>query len=374
MRGGILSAGVAAVTQQKTTLGVRARRLALELHGPPDDMRLSTQSNSYHHHHHQDSQQRENVNQQQPQQQQDALITSLRDHEIVVVRLYKEEEEETTLSLYPPPEDKDSSSDDDDDENKDKTAAQEGFLSMRSYRVEEIAVLEQKKNICVIQVGHGDEIKVYDVLFESKEESVNFCQQFNQLRDWELARSKRQAELYKEKQKHKTTPGGGEKHAASVNLLVEIVSATNLPESNNAFGLPRNPFVMVKMGGSEIHRTKAISHTLDPVWSLETGSLFLVQRKPEDFFSSTGGITFLVSDAPTIATTKALGRVRIGLQDMLNMQGSRERFEIALEKDVPASSSPSALYLRIKEASKSDIEVSLHDMFLRNKKLRPNAH
>ena len=113
------------------------------------------------------------------------------------------------------------------------------------------------------------------------------------------------------------------------------------------------------MGGNEIHRTKVLSKTVDPVWSLETGSLFLVQMDPHDFFTATGGTMFLLGDHHSLGTSKVLGRVRVGLQQLLQMKGERVGFDIALENDIQVLSSVSAqLYLRIKEASKSDVEVS----------------
>ena len=92
----------------------------------------------------------------------------------------------------------------------------------------------------------------------------------NLLLDAELLRSKWQAHLYKTEpqpqpktnDEHATTP---ERH---VNLLVEVVSATNLPppDNGNGSGSTRNPLVVVHMGaGTELHRTRALPKTLDPI-------------------------------------------------------------------------------------------------------------
>lgn len=227
---------------------------------------------------------------------------------------------------------------------------------MKSYRIEDIAVLDRRSDVCEIRVGSGDETKVYDIRFQSEEESLNFAELVERLRASELSRSKRQAELYK-KEKKKKGSGHDSTEETSIDLLVEIVSATNLPTAGTFSA--RNPYIIVRMGGSEIHRTKVLSKTLDPIWSLETGSLFLVQMDPNEFFSSTGGMTFLLGDYHSLGTNKVLGRVRVGLQQLLQMKGERVGFDVALENDIQLLSSVNArLFLRIKEASKSDVEVS----------------
>lgn len=341
--------GIATATAVAMPLWRRFRRIAIEIHGPPEDMRIYGPSPSL-------------------DQEQDDIM--LQEHEIVVVRVFRTV---GSSSSHDTDNDKQGtkkqSTSDVEDEGEEEEEEEEPPL--RSYRVEDLAVLDQKRNVCEVQVGHGDEAKVYDVLFQSEHESMAFSAQFNQLRDLELARSKQQAQLYKEKQKaeNETIRKGSKetnkktrnsKNSLSVDLLVEIVSATNLPGSNSSFGFPRNPFVIVKMGGSEVHRTKALSNTPDPVWSLETGSLFLVQKNPEEFFASTGGMTLLIRYAHTIATHKVIGQARVGLQQLLSMNGERERFDIVLEKDVQAPAGFCSLFLRIKQAVKSDIEVSLY--------------
>ena len=347
--------GIATATAMVVPLWHRLRRIAIEIHGPPEDMRINDPSPL-------------------SRKEQDDII--LKEHEIVVVRLFRTVESSSSPSPSPShhtDDDKQGTkkqSTSDSEEEGEEEKEEEEELPLRSFRVEDLAILDQKRNVCEVQVGHGDEAKVYDVTFQSEHESMAFSAQFNQLRDLESARSKKQAQLYKEKQKaeNETFNKGSKetnkntsksKNHLSVDLLVEIVSATNLPGSNSSFGFPRNPFVIVKMGGSEVHRTKALSSTPDPVWSLETGSLFLVQKNPEDFFASTGGITFLISYAHTIATHKVIGQARVGLQQLLSMNGERERFDIVLEKDVQAPAGFCSLFLRIKQAVKSDIEVSL---------------
>ena len=300
----------------------RHRTLAIEIHGPPDDMRVDERNEN-------DEGGTNNV---------------LEDHDIVV------------LHIYMTAETSDVNDDDDDDGGGD---GEDKKFTMKSYRIEDIMILGQRNNTCEVQVGSGDETKVYDIRFQSEEDSLNFAEVVEQLRASELERSKRQAEIYKGKQmEKKNSKKVGDDLEASINLLVEIVSATSLPTAGTFSS--RNPYVIVKMGGTEIHRTKVLSKTVEPIWTLETGSLFLVQMDPEEFFSSTGGMTLILADYHTFGANRVLGRVRLGLQQILKMTGKRETFAIVFENDIDISSSANPrLHLRIKEASKSDIQVNL---------------
>jgi hypothetical protein len=115
------------------------------------------------------------------------------------------------------------------------------------------------------------------------------------------------------------------------------------------------------MKGKEIHRTKPVVDTVDPIWTLETGSLFVLQMSPEEFFSSTTGMTFVVKDYKFGGST-SIGHVSVSLESILHAKGERWEHEIKLHHH-PASPSrdrgkKSRLFIRVKEATDSDIEVS----------------
>ena len=156
----------------------RRRRVAVEIHGPPPDMRLQVQE--------------------EPDDEneggEESSSETLEDHEVVVLRLYM-----ATTTTTP---NVDVDADDDDDGD-----GEEEELSMKSYRIEDIVILDRRGGVCETQVGSGDETKVYDLRFQSEEESLNFAELVEHLRASELSRSKRQAELYEEEQRNKKGSG-----------------------------------------------------------------------------------------------------------------------------------------------------------------------
>ena len=111
----------------------------------------------------------------------------------------------------------------------------------------------------------------------------------------------------------------------SVNLLIEIVSATNLPiaDLNSS-----DPYVCVEDGRKEWHRTGVISKSLNPVWTLSTGSLFLIQTTLNDFFEGTNRIEFIVKDHDTVGENDILGSVLVNKNELLAGEGERIDYKI----------------------------------------------
>ena len=106
------------------------------------------------------------------------------------------------------------------------------------------------------------------------------------------------------------------------------------------------------MNGKRIHRTDPIDDTVDPIWILENGSLFLLQMSPEEFFSCSSGMFFVVKDYK-FSGSSTLGHVHVSLNSLLRAKGERVAYDIELHEGTKKSQ----LYLRIKEADESDISV-----------------
>jgi Ca2+-dependent lipid-binding protein len=138
----------------------------------------------------------------------------------------------------------------------------------------------------------------------------------------------------------------------TINLLVEIVSAIDIPVADV---FSSDAYVIVQMSGKEVHRTGVIPKNLDPIWTLDSGSLFLLQMTPEDFFSCAGGMTFRVKDYDALGANEVLGRVTVQLDELLKGTGERNGYVIVPESGEKHNGK---LYLRFKEATPEDIEVS----------------
>jgi Ca2+-dependent lipid-binding protein len=141
-----------------------------------------------------------------------------------------------------------------------------------------------------------------------------------------------------------------------INLLVEIVSAVNLPKAD--VGGTSDPYCVVKMKGSEIHRTKVIKQNLQPIWTLETGSMFCILSTPEEFFASSSGISFTIIDHDIAGSDDVLATVSVPLNVALESKGERTEYSMTLDKAFAKKGTKSpSLFLRIKPASQDDIEV-----------------
>ena len=71
-----------------------------------------------------------------------------------------------------------------------------------------------------------------------------------------------------------TDDGDDEDSKTKINLLMDIVSGSDLPVGD--IDGSTDPYVVVQMQGKELHRTKHISNKRDPIWTLKTKSLFLL--------------------------------------------------------------------------------------------------
>eukprot|EP00536_Pseudo-nitzschia_multiseries_P010292 jgi/Psemu1/319826/estExt_fgenesh1_pm.C_3080005 len=116
--------------------------------------------------------------------------------------------------------------------------------------------------------------------------------------------------------------------AQDINLLVEIVSCSDLPIADST---STDPYVVVFLGVNAIHRTDYVPKELNPVWTVHSGSLFMVSCSAEEFFSFTYGLVFCVKDYDVGTKDELVGRAELTQSQLLSMTGER----IAVELDVP---------------------------------------
>jgi C2 domain len=101
-------------------------------------------------------------------------------------------------------------------------------------------------------------------------------------------------------------------------ILVEIVSALNLPNVSQR-GDP-DPWVTVFMRGEEVHRTKVLHNTYFPIWTLESGSLFLLKIPHQDqrhLDPKTTSVSFVLREYDVLRPDRAIGTVDITLQELM---------------------------------------------------------
>lgn len=71
-----------------------------------------------------------------------------------------------------------------------------------------------------------------------------------------------------------------------------------------------------------------ISCSVNPIWTIETASLFILDVTPEAFFGSAQGLVFIIRDYDTIGANDTLGKVDVAQEDLLNGDGERKEFKL----------------------------------------------
>ena len=93
-----------------------------------------------------------------------------------------------------------------------------------------------------------------------------------------------------------------------------------------------DPYVCVEDGRQRLHKTEVVSKTLNPVWTLSTGSLFLIQTTLSDFFANAKDIEFVVKDYDRVGDNDILGRVLVPKKDLLQADGCRVEHVLKTKK------------------------------------------
>lgn len=104
-------------------------------------------------------------------------------------------------------------------------------------------------------------------------------------------------------------------------VLVEIVSALRVPSMDARSD--SDPYVIVSVGGKEVHRTKVLYNNSNPIWTIDNGSLFLLdlERGPKGHSKTvnlkTAKVTFILKDYDATQRDATLGTVEIKLKDLM---------------------------------------------------------
>ena len=67
---------------------------------------------------------------------------------------------------------------------------------------------------------------------------------------------------------------------------------------------------------------------INPIWTVDTGSLFLLSVTPEAFFATATGLNFFVKDYDAMGKNDVLGRVAVGQEELLHGKGERKVYAL----------------------------------------------
>ena len=221
------------------------------------------------------------------------------------------------------------------------------------FRSDDVEILKLHGRTVDVKLGSGHDTIIRDLKFDNEENATKFQVIMEKTKHLERERAKRQVAKYRainatspKISKDPERAHGDERMQQSprdisavpeedddddemVKVLVEIVSANDLPVADITSS---DAYVIVRFNGKEVHRTNVISNSLNPIWSLRTGSLFVLQVTPEEFFSASSGMLFVVKDYDSVGSNEILGHVNVGLEDLLNGNGERTEYNIVPHK------------------------------------------
>eukprot|EP00934_Nitzschia_sp_Nitz4_P005692 Nitzschia sp. Nitz4//scaffold348_size17284//6198//9518//NITZ4_008842-RA/size17284-processed-gene-0.10-mRNA-1//-1//CDS//3329548688//5682//frame0 len=294
-----------------------------------------------------------------------------------------------------------SSSDEEDDDDATQTTASSAksnttdygdWVEYRKYSIDDIVDVELNKREFEATMGLGSNRERREIFFEHDEQvclmlvallnwptlppmmsAKDFWDQIQELRALVTERAQVRLQAFQASQRKaeesiKNIPQDAKENIASrgapgveltpsseINLLLEIVSATNLPIADRK---STDPYVIVYMGTQELHRTQPISKDVNPIWTVDNGSLFLLSTTAQEFFEASAGLTFIIKDYDGITKNDVLCRTTIDQSALLAMKGERVELPLQILKEQKYKKSSEhfepKLYLRARPAKGSD--------------------
>jgi len=180
-----------------------------------------------------------------------------------------------------------------------------------------IFVRAQHRKTVTILISFSNFKQERDLIFDSTDDARAFVKQVEKQQRLEIVR---QDDRLKTALAGELTLPKFEK----LTLLFEIVAGYNLEIGDFTSS---DPYVIAYMGHREIHRTDFISKTLNPVWTLSTGSLFLLNVESKRFFIE-GGLKFVVKDYDRVGRNDVLGICKVDPKVFYKAKGERMEFKL----------------------------------------------
>lgn len=211
----------------------------------------------------------------------------------------------------------------------------EGKLSVPLANVD----LKLVKTKCLAEFDVGKHKKKILFHFPTMKESRHFLTFVNTLKSYlrEIAMSAMKMERQKISTRESSEP---------VKFLVEIVSATDLKGEDNDMA---DPYVVVKFGRKKVHTTSVIRKNLNPIWTVDTGSMVIINLYPEELY-----VNDLMFEVRNKHTSSSLGQAILPTKKLIKFTG--KRYEMKLKFLQLGKDAQGYLSVKCKRADASDIE------------------
>jgi len=208
-------------------------------------------------------------------------------------------------------------------------------VPLKRFKIED----QRKRTVIVSFLFRGLNLR-REFIFDTNEDATRFCQVIE--KEKQLLGCRAQARLEAALGDIKLKKG------EKLSLLFDIVSATNLPLKDP------NPYVVVRFHGNQIHKTDYI-YSVNPIWTLRKGSLFILTVDALELFEAEDGLIFEVKDYDAVAKHKSLGAVNISPRIIYKWDGERKEFDLrALSGE--KNYNQGKLALRVRRATNHDLE------------------
>lgn len=194
-----------------------------------------------------------------------------------------------------------------------KMDAPPGWVQKYNFVLRNFNIKKRVKSACVVTTKNKKVEQTREIIFDSEADAIDFCNliEFYKTRDETKA-----VRLFRD-----TFAGNEGDEEKPLQLLFEIVSAWDLGKSDL---LPHpDPYVIASLHDEVIHKTKHIHFTSDPIWTLDTGSLFLLNTTPKELFMSKEGVMFEVRDYDHIGAGTSLGFAWFSPKELYHANGKR---------------------------------------------------
>ena len=220
------------------------------------------------------------------------------------------------------------------------------WKTRKQLSLQKLHVVNHYDDKVLIAVGMGHSIK--KLKFASEQDAKGFAELVAHLRSGQSKRMKQRkiAALNSLVIQDEDT---------NVDILVEIVSAWGLMAVD--LNGKSDPYVRASFEGKEVHRTKDISNTLEPIYTVKTGSLFLFSTTLRKLFDARDGLKFTVKDYDTVGKNKCLGVAVIPPRILYDANG--ERMVLPLVPEVGesfAKGGNGCIAIRCRKATEHDKE------------------
>lgn len=141
------------------------------------------------------------------------------------------------------------------------------------------------------------------------------------------------------------------KKGEKLDLLIEVCSGWTLPVADVTSS---DPFVVCSINGKEVHRTHYIPKTLNPIWTVQTGSLFILNIDSKELFAG-DGLFCRVVDYDVISSDD-LGMFVVPPDVLYKANGEREVFKLRPPPRSNKEEVPGDLAIRCRRATLYDKE------------------